>query len=486
MMDEGTYNERYRPQYHFSMKKGWINDPNGLVHYDGAYHLFCQHYPDDIKWGPMHWSHATSPDMVNWTEQPIALFPDELGTCFSGSAVVDWKNTSGLGVDGKPPLLAFYTAAGGCVTPKKPSTQCLAYSTDKGESWQKVETNPVLDHVIGANRDPKVFWYEPGGHWVMVLFLDGSTFGLFSSPNAIDWTELSRFDVEGNCECPDLFEMPIEGRTTETRWVFLSGAGKWSEGDVARYVIGSFDGITFTPESDALPIDWGGWNYSTQTYSDMPDGRRVFISWSSTAFDGSAAFPGSPFNGQYRVPWELSLVDTDEGLRVAKTPVAELKTLREDGRQLPAGQYEPGDHVVEGANSRSLDIECVLRPGTATSAGFVCEGVEVVRYDIGSQTLRVLDCEHEWPLELDGTVTLRVLFDVNGVELFGPRGLKVISSIYLPDTLKDVDEDQPKLSLRITGGSVHVEHVTAYHMKSIWTQHQELVPNSSALSKSNG
>jgi fructan beta-fructosidase len=462
------YAERLRPQYHFSMKKGWINDPNGLVHYDGTYHMFCQHYPDDIKWGPMHWSHATSPDMVNWTEQPIALYPDELGTCFSGSAVVDWKNTSGLGVDGKPPLLAFYTAAGGCVTPKKPSTQCLAYSNDNGQSWRKYDANPVLDHVIGANRDPKVFWYEPGGHWIMVLYLDGATFGLFASLNAIDWTELSRFDVEGNCECPDLFEMPVTGRDGHSKWVFLSGAGAWSQGDLARYVIGSFDGTTFTPESDAIPIELGGWNYSTQTYSNAPDGRRIFVGWFSTQFDGANALPETPFNGQYRVPWELSLVETDAGLRIAKQPVEELKALREGALRLAAGEYRPGSHPVEALTSRSLDIEFVIRPQGAESVGVVAEGVELVRYDSGSQTMRVLDRENGWPVGLDGLLALRILFDVNCVEVFGPDGLKVMSSVYLPDTLTKLDETRPSLSLEVKGSSIFLDSMTVWPMRSIW------------------
>ncbi|MHC4946397.1 MAG: glycoside hydrolase family 32 protein, partial [Planctomycetota bacterium] len=353
------------------MRKGWINDPNGLVYFDGLYHLFCQHNPHDVKWGPMHWSHATSPDLVNWTELPIALYPDELGTCYSGSAVVDWNNTSALGEDGGPPLLAFYTAAGDQATPRVPYTQCLAFSTDKGLSWQKHEGNPALRHVESSNRDPKVFWHRPTERWIMALYLKGGTFGLFGSPDTMNWRELSRFDVPGNCECPDLFEMPVAGSHDRRKWVFLSGAGRWSQGDCARYVIGSFDGATFSAESDPIPIEWGGWNYSTQTYSDAPEGRRIFVSWFSTAFDGSAAFPGNPFNGQYRVPWELSLVQTENGLRLVKLPVKEL-----DGQRLPAlqpvvGEYAAGSHEVAGLDSRSIDIECVIEPKGADSVGFL-------------------------------------------------------------------------------------------------------------------
>ena len=460
--------ERYRPQFHFSMQQGWINDPNGLIYYDGLYHLFCQHYPDDTQWGPMHWSHATSPDLVNWTEQPIALFPDELGTCFSGSAAVDSRNTSGLGSDEQPALLAFYTAAGGCVKPEKPFTQALAFSTDNGRTWTKFDGNPVLENVIGSNRDPKVFWHEPTRCWVMVLYLDVNTFGLFGSPDARNWQELSRFEVPGNCECPDLFEMSVAGDDERRKWVFLSGAGQWGQGDCARYVIGSFDGVAFKAESDPIPIEQGGWNYSTQTYSDAPDGRRIFVGWFSTPFSGACVLPGNPFNGQYRVPWELSLVETDLGLRLARRPVDEVNTLRGAPLRLPAGECVPGARAVVGLNGRSFDIECVINPGQASSIGFRSEAVEIVYYDVTSQTMRVLDRQHAWPLEPDGTLTLRILFDVNCVEVFGPRGLKVMSSVYSPKTLENQDETKPPLSFEVTGGPARVDHMTVYPMRSIW------------------
>jgi sucrose-6-phosphate hydrolase SacC (GH32 family) len=460
--------ERFRPQYHFSMAKGWINDPNGLVYYDGLYHLFCQHNPDAVKWGPMHWSHAVSTDLVHWKEQAIALYPDKLGTCFSGSAVVDWRNTSGLGRSEKPPLLAFYTAAGALVKPRLPFTQCLAFSTDNGRSWSTFKDNPVLGHVAGSNRDPKVFWHERTRRWIMVLYLTGGDFGLFGSPDALKWEPLSRFTVPGNNECPDLFEMPVVGEEGCHKWVFLSGAGQWARGDCARYVLGDFDGVNFKAESKPIPIERGGWNYSTQTYSDAPHGRRIFIGWFSTQFDGSRAFPGNPFNGQYRVPWELTLVKTDEGLRLAKRPVEELKKLRGTTIEVPAGELAPGDHPVQGLAGRSLDIECQLKPGKATSVGVVFEGVEAVSYDVASRTMRVLDRKHVWPLESDETLKLRILFDVNCVEVFGPDGLKVMSGIYSPDSLKQLDERRPRLSLRVDGEPVRVPRMAVYPMRSIW------------------
>jgi sucrose-6-phosphate hydrolase SacC (GH32 family) len=346
--------------------------------------------------------------------------------------------------------------------------QALAYSTDSGRTWAKFDGNPVLGHVIGGNRDPKIFWHEPTGRWVMVLYLDVNTFGLFASLDAKSWTELSRFDVPRNCECPDLFEMPVAGDTSRRKWVFLSGAGNWGEGDCAQYVIGDFDGTTFTPESEPIRIDEGAWNYSTQTWSDAPDSRRIFISWMSTPFGGSCVLPGNPFNGQYRVPWELSLVETPEGLRLSRRPVEELKTLRQAPLQLPTGELAAGAHAVSDLTTRSFDVECIIEPGEAGAIAFRSEGVELVCYDVASKMMRVLDRTHAWPLESDGTLALCILFDVNCVEVFAPDGLTVMSSVYSPETLEALDEAQPPLSVEIAGGPAQVKELAVYPMRSIW------------------
>jgi fructan beta-fructosidase len=460
-----VYRERFRPQFHFSMKKGWINDPDGLVYHDGVYHLFCQHRPDSTRWGTMHWSHAVSRDLVNWEEQPIALYPDKAGAIWSGSAVVDHQNTSGLGTEKNPPILAFYTTR--VYTPgEKPAFQSLAYSLDNGKTLVKYKGNPILNHVEDKNRDPKVFRFN--NRWIMVLYLSGDSFGLFGSSNAIDWKELSRFEVPGGRECPDLFELPVVGQKGKTKWVFLAGHGDFQKGACAQYVIGSFDGNSFTPESKPIPIEWGGWNYSTQTYSNTPDGRRIFVSWMSTLFDGSSVLPGNPFNGQYRVPWELTLVDTEFGLRLACQPVKEVETLRRARVRIEGASYEAGEHEIKGIDSRSMDIECELEPGSATSVSFMFEGVNGITYNAVENTLRVLDRTHAWPLEKDGRLKLRILFDVNCLEVFGPDGLKVMSSIYIPATLNQLDESKPKVSLQVDGGTCKVRELTVWEMRSTW------------------
>jgi len=214
-MSQALYSESLRPQFHFTAQKGWLNDPNGLVLHNGEYHLFFQHNPDSTEWGNMTWGHAVSKDLVHWRQIEHALLPDKRGTMYSGSAVTDPLNTSGMGAD----IIAFYTAAGG-KNPEsngQPFTQGLAYSRDNGRTFTKLDA-PIINHIVAENRDPKVDWHEPTKSWVMALYLDGEAFVLFTSKNLKNWTEIQRFHMPGSAECPDFFEMPIAG-SREKRWV---------------------------------------------------------------------------------------------------------------------------------------------------------------------------------------------------------------------------------------------------------------------------
>ena len=209
------YQEKLRPQFHFSPKKGWTNDPNGLVCYKGEYHLFFEHNPFDVKWGNMTWGHAISPDMVHWTQIENALEPDKMGTMFSGSAVVDWDNTAGFQKGEEKTIVLIYTAAGGSNPESKgqPFTQCIAYSTDRGRTFTKYAGNPVVPNIVGSNRDPKVTWHAPTRQWILTMFLDGSTYRFLASPDLKKWTMLQDISVPKTSECPDFFEMPVEQRT---------------------------------------------------------------------------------------------------------------------------------------------------------------------------------------------------------------------------------------------------------------------------------
>ncbi|MDH5381668.1 MAG: glycoside hydrolase family 32 protein, partial [Cyclobacteriaceae bacterium] len=284
--------EKYRPQYHFTPPSQWMNDPNGMVYYEGEYHLFYQHYPDSNVWGPMHWGHAVSKDMVSWEHLPIALYPDTLGYIFSGSAVIDWNNSSGLGNDLHPPMVAIFTyhnpigAEEGRIDYQ---TQGLAYSLDKGRTWTKYENNPVLKNPgIIDFRDPNVAWNETLQQWVMILAVKDHI-EIYTSPNLIAWEKQSEFGQTigghgGVWECPDLFTL-TDNNGIE-RWVMLLSInpGGPQGGSATQYFIGNFDGKTFTPmDSITRWVDHGADNYAGVTWSDIPksDGRRLFMGWMS-------------------------------------------------------------------------------------------------------------------------------------------------------------------------------------------------------------
>jgi sucrose-6-phosphate hydrolase SacC (GH32 family) len=298
------YREKYRPQFHFSSSKNWLNDPNGLVFYQGEYHLFFQYNPTGLEHRNMHWGHAISRDLVHWVQLPVALYLDKEGSMYSGSAVVDWNNTSGFGKDGKPPLVLIYTGTR--------VGQCLAYSLD-GRTFTKYGRNPVLGNVAPGNRDPKVIWHEPTKHWIMILYVQKDRFDLFRSPNLKDWMPLKPIEFKGAHECPDLFPIARESDPKQVKWAAVSASGS--------YVIGSFDGNTFNVEHGPIDFRFG---YAVQTFSDEPNGRRIQIAWLSN----KPAYPGMPFNQQMTVPVELRLRSTPTGPRLFRWPVKELDMLR--------------------------------------------------------------------------------------------------------------------------------------------------------------
>ena len=289
------YTEEHRPQFHFTPEEKWMNDPNGMVYYDGEYHLFYQYYPEDIVWGPMHWGHAVSKDMVHWEHLPIALFPDSLGYIFSGSAVIDWNNTSGLGDPDSypetPPMIAIFThhnMAGEKAGKIDYQYQSIAYSNDKGRTWTMYSGNPVVPNPgIKDFRDPKVIWHEASQQWVMV-FAAYDKVRIYISPNLKDWTFTSEFGIPGDerlWECPDLFPMKVE-ETGETKWVLITSIQKDAPngGTATGYFIGDFDGKTFTGDyKKQYWLDYGTDNYALVTWSDIPeeDGRRLAIGWMS-------------------------------------------------------------------------------------------------------------------------------------------------------------------------------------------------------------
>jgi len=466
-MPETLYAERYRPQFHFTAAHGWLNDPNGLVYYDGEYHLFFQHNPDSVEWGNMTWGHAVSPDLVHWQQLPNALLPDEMGTMFSGSAVVDWEDTAGFQTGEHKTLVALYTAAGdhSPESKGKPFTQCLAYSTDRGRTWTKYAGNPVLPHIAGANRDPKVVWYAGTRQWIMTLYLDGCDFTFYASPDLKTWTHLHDMTVRDCDECPDFFELPVEGaaeehEANETRWVWVAANG--------RYLVGQFDGRRFTPEAEHGPdpqtgeytahmSDWGANFYAVQTYSDIPpaDGRRIQIAWMF-----KASYPGMPFNQQMSFPCELTLHRTPEGFRLRRRPVREIALLH-DTAVVQADVPLQEDEMALAESADSLwHITAVLEPRGAQELGLRVAG-ETISYDAETQQLTCLG--RSAPCELiDGRLALEVLVDRTSIEVFANDGRVSLSSCCLPAGLAS------RVAAYASGGAARLVSLEARTLRSTW------------------
>lgn len=445
---ENLYREKLRPQFHFTAPLGWLNDPNGLLYYRGEYHLFFQHNPCGVQWGNMHWGHAVSRDLVRWQVRPIALAPDALGTIFSGSGVVDRDNIAGFQNGREAPLILIYTAAGGTspASAGKPFTQCLAYSLDRGRSWIKYAGNPVLGHIVAENRDPKVVWHALTRRWIMALYLNGNEFGFYASPDLKRWTPLHTITVPDCAECPDLFEMPVKGDPKQRRWVWTAANG--------RYLIGSFDGQRFTPETETLQTDYGANFYAVQTYSDLPpsDGRRIQIAWMA-----GGRYPQMPFNQQMSFPCELTLRPTPEGLRLFRLPVREIRSLYERERVWRDLPLKPGENPLSGLTGELWDIETEIEIGEAAEVGLRVRG-EAVSYRAGEKTLACLG--RRAPLELiRGRIRLRVLADRASLEVFGNDGRVSLTSCFLPR------EEERGLEVYALGGTARIVRLQARSLR---------------------
>lgn len=448
------YNETYRPQFHFTPRINWTNDPNGMVYYAGEYHLFFQHNPAGINWGNMTWGHAVSPDLVHWSQLANAIEPDAKGTIFSGSAVVDRLNTAGFKTGKESPLVAIYTAAGGTNPESKgvPFTQCIAYSNDRGRTWTKYDKNPVLPHVAAENRDPKVIWHAPTRRWIMALFLDGNEYALFSSPDLKTWAKLHSLTMKDCGECPDFFEIPVEDQPGITKWVFTAANG--------HYLVGAFDGQRFTPESGPFTADYGANYYAVQSYSDIPpsDGRRIQIAWMN-----GGSYPKMPFNQQMSFPCAMALRQTPDGLRLYRWPVREIARLYDKAARpisIRNHTLRPAKNPLAGATGDLWDIRAEFELKEAAEVGFRIRG-ETVTYSAKDHKLRCLG--REAPLDSEnGRVKIRVLVDRTTLEVFGNEGRVSLTSCFLPRRRDRV------LEVFATGGSAKIVSLTARSLRSAW------------------
>ncbi|MEK0316167.1 PfkB family carbohydrate kinase [Cohnella sp. 56] len=470
--EDDALNDKYRPHFHFTPPAQWMNDPNGLVYFEGEYHLFYQHHPQDSVWGPMHWGHAISRDLIRWEHQPVALAPDANGMIFSGCAVVDRRDTSGL-FGGGAGLVAIFThadtyleaTADGGEAERPRQRQSVAYSMDKGRSWTMYAGNPVLaDPGIADFRDPKVFWHEPDGRWVMVIAA-GDHIRFYTSPDLLSWTYASAFGHDAGChegvwECPDLFRMPVEGEegaADRFKWVLLVSIGDGRpEGSKTQYFLGTFDGTSFAGEGEELLwLDEGRDNYAGVTWSDVPeaDGRRILIGWMSN-WKYANATPTEGWRGAMTIPRTLTLKDKPDGVRLCQQPVAELAALRGEASIRGGIVLDSAMWSEEQLTGDAYEIEAVFEPLGAGEFGFRVrrsgDGAEetVIGYIPAESQLFVdrtrsgeAGFSEAFPVrhgallrpEADGTVRIRVLVDRCSVEAFGGDGEAALTDLIYPD-----------------------------------------------------
>lgn len=438
---ESLYQEKNRPQFHFTTRRGWINDPNGLIYHEGEYHLYYQHNPYEREWENMHWGHAVSKDLIHWEELPVALFPDHLGTMYSGSAVIDDDNTAGFNKGKTPAMVAIYTAASA-----HKQVQCIAYSLDKGRTFTKYTGNPVIDSKEKwqsvDTRDPKVFWFTPGNHWVMILNeRDGHS--IYTSGNLKDWQYESH--VTGFWECPELFELAVDGNADDTRWVMYGASG--------TYMLGKFDGKVFEPEAGKYLYTRGS-IYAAQTFTNMPDGRRVQIGW------GRIGHPGMPFNGMMLLPTELTLRSTKDGPRLFSLPVQESEQLFERVFAWSSLDAEEANKKMQQfKDADCLRIKTTIKLSHATDGGLSLLSQRIVDYDLNSNLINGTFYSPEDMTSM--SVTADIYIDRTSIEVFIDGGAYSYSMERKP-------EQNNQEGFRFFGNRITIEHLEVFSVKSIW------------------
>ncbi len=476
--------ELFRPQFHFSPDRNWMNDPNGMVFYDGEWHLFYQHNPHGDKWGHMSWGHAVSRDLVHWEQLPLALAEEGGIMIFSGSVVVDWKNTSGLGKNGKPPLVAIYTGHR-----EGRQDQRIAFSNDRGRTWTKVP-GAVLDLDMADFRDPRVFWHEATSRWVMAVALPKEKkVSFYASPDLRRWKYVGEFGpagaIGGEWECPDVFTLPIEGGGR--KWVLIVNInpGGPAGGSGTQYFSGKFDGRRFVADGGANEVRWADYGpdfYAGVSWNDVPktDGRRVWLGWMSNWLYGQDV-PTSPWRSSMTVPRELSLRRTPSGLRLVQKPVVELKRLR----MAPPLQFGGGTFV---AAAEWLAAHKDLPPLLDVEMSFSVSGKAPFSVNLqtapGERTSIVIDparnrlvldrahsgqtgfhrdfsAPHDAPLRVvNGNVVLRFLVDASSIEVLAQGGETSVTELIFPAA-------GPRgLSIASDGATPNVRAITISALKS--------------------
>lgn len=448
-----TNKEKFRPVYHHTPAYGWMNDPNGMFYKDGVYHLYFQWNPYGSVWANMHWGHSTSTDLMHWNFEGCAIVPDAWGAIFSGSCVVDHNNTAGFG---KGAVVAFYTSAK--ATPwGDVQSQSMAYSLDNGKTFTKYEGNPILTSSEKDFRDPKVFWYAPGKHWVMILAV-GQHMEIYSSVNLKEWKKESEFGAMqgahgGVWECPDLVEIPVEG-TREKKWVLicnLNPGGPFG-GSAAQYFVGSFDGKKFVNESPTQTkwMDWGKDNYATVTWNNAPDGRCIALGWMSN-WQYANNVPTRQYRSANTLARDLTLYREGQELYLKSTPSSEVKKARGKKVSIPSFKVSEKHEMVNLFEEKqgAYEVEIVIQNAGASKIAFCLlndKGEKVSMYYDLNRKQFVMDRSESGtvdfskdfpavtvaPANVDKELTLRLFVDRSSIEAFGEDGKFVMTNLVFP------------------------------------------------------
>ena len=448
-----TNKEKFRPVYHHTPAYGWMNDPNGMFYKDGVYHLYFQYNPYGSVWGNMHWGHSTSTDLMHWKFEGCAIVPDAWGAIFSGSCVVDHENTAGFG---KEAVVAFYTSAKS--TPWGDiQMQSMAYSLDNGKTFTKYEGNPILTSSEKDFRDPKVFWYAPGKHWVMILAV-GQHMEIYSSVNLKEWKKESEFGAMqgahgGVWECPDLVEIPVEG-TREKKWVLicnLNPGGPFG-GSAAQYFVGSFDGKKFVNESPTQTkwMDWGKDNYATVTWNNAPDGRCIALGWMSN-WQYANNVPTRQYRSANTLARDLTLYREGQELYLKSTPSVEVKKARGKKVSIPSFRVSEKHEIVNLFEEKqgAYEVEILIQNAGASKIAFCLlndKGEKVSMYYDLNRKQFVMDRSESGtvdfskdfpavtvaPANVDKELTLRLFVDRSSIEAFGEDGKFVMTNLVFP------------------------------------------------------
>lgn len=493
-----TFTEKYRPQFHYTPRINWMNDPNGLVFYEGRYHLFHQYNPFGNTWGYMSWNHAVSEDLVHWEHRPVAIpygKEDEEGI-FSGGALVDHNNTSGFGDGSRAPLVAVYTSHYTRPDGSTWQAQSLAYSIDGGETFVKYEGNPVLEFEDPDFRDPNVMWDDQFNRWVMVVALPQQhKVQFYASENLVDWEFLSDFGPAGATggiwECPDLFPLALDGDPENIRWVLHvdMNPGAIAGGSGSQYFIGDWNGTEFIPDEsistdDIIWADYGTDFYAAITWTDIPeeDGRRIWVGWMNN-WNYANEIPTDPWRSAMSIPRSLHLVSINDEIKIIQRPVEELKILR--GKNVEFQNVATSDTYSfsdQGIAGKAYEIFLELEPGDSETTGLKLRtgnGEEtLIGYDTVNETVYVdrtnsgensfnenFAQRNDAPARLiDGKVMLHIFVDWSSIEVFVNNGEAVITNRIFPDP------NSQDIIFYSDGGTATITKLDFWPLESIWNQ----------------